>query len=143
WPGKVKAGTMTGQMGHIIDILPTCLEMAGGNYLKEFAGKGPLPLEGKSLLTVLQGGVREAPQQICWEWAGNCAIRQGKWKMVWDTLNKAKKWELYDMEADRTELNDLAGRIPEKVKELGVAYEKWAKSTGRRLPGEKGKSVED
>jgi arylsulfatase len=58
---------------------------------------------------------------------------------VWDTLSKPLKWELYDIEADRTELHNLADEKPELVKELNEAYGRWAKATGRRLPGEKGK----
>lgn len=45
------------------------------------------------------------------------------------------KWELYDLEADRTELHDIAEANPEQVKELTEAYTKWAKATGRKLPG--------
>lgn len=53
------------------------------------------------------------------------------------------KWELYDLEADRTELHNLASERPELVKELSDAYATQAKATGRRLPGEKGKKSGD
>jgi len=56
-------------------------------------------------------------------------------------LNRETQWELYDIEADRTELHDLAGEQPEVVKQLRAAYEKWAKTLGRKLPGPKGKNV--
>lgn len=62
-------------------------------------------------------------------------MRHGKWKLVWDTAAKPVKWELYDLEADRTELHDIAEANPEQVKELTEAYTKWAKATGRKLPG--------
>src|SRR4029453_536718 len=97
WPGQVKPGTMTDQLGHIIDVLPTCLELANGKPLSEINGQAAPPLEGRSLLPVLRGGTRQPPEQICWEWSGNCAIRRGQWKLVWDTLNKAQKWQLYDV----------------------------------------------
>jgi arylsulfatase len=57
-------------------------------------------------------------------------------KLVWDTLNPARRWELYDLAADRTELHDLATQQPELVKELAAAYARWAKATGRRIPTE-------
>jgi len=91
WPGKVLAGTITKEVGHIIDVLPTCLEVAGASYPKEFNGKRTQTLEGESLLPILQGGKRVGHESIFWEWSGNCAVRQGNWKLVWDTLSKAKK----------------------------------------------------
>jgi arylsulfatase len=140
WPGHVKPDTMTGQMGHIIDVVPTCLELAGAKPVAEIHGEKTMPLEGSSLASVLAGGTRTPPAELCWEWSGNCAIRHGKWKLVWDTLRKPMAWELYDVEADRTELHNLAGANPDLVKELSEAYVKWATATGRKLPGQaKGK----
>lgn len=134
WPGQVKPNSMTAQVGHIMDFMPTFLELAGGAYPKEFKGNEIIPVEGRSLVPVLEGKTRKPHGQLCWEWSGNCALRQGRWKLVWDTLNKARQWELYDMEADRTERNDLASRHPERVKAMSAAYEAWAKTTGRRIP---------
>jgi arylsulfatase A-like enzyme len=134
WPGKVKGNTMTAQPGHIIDFMPTFLELAGATYPKEFAGNKILPVEGRSLVPVLEGRTRAPHEQLCWEWSGNCAIRQGKWKLVWDSLNKARQWELYDLEADRTETRDLASQHPDRVQTMRAAYEEWAKATGRKIP---------
>jgi arylsulfatase len=146
WPGKVKPGTMTSEVGHIIDVLPTCLELAGATYPAQFNHKPTAPVEGRSLLPVLQGGTRTAHDMIFWEWAGNCAVRNGQWKLVWDTMNKAHQWELYDMNEDRTELHDLASAQPDRVASLRTAYETWAKATDRAIPGQgrkkKGKSEE-
>lgn len=143
WPGQVKAGTMTGQLAHILDVLPTCLELAGAQPLAEIDGEKTKPLEGRSLASILRGGTRPPPEELCWEWSGNCAIRRGQWKLVWDTLSRPVKWELYDIEADRTELHNLADEKPELVKEMSEAYARWAKATDRRLPGEKGKKSGD
>jgi len=141
WPGHVKPGTLTGEMGHIVDILPTCLEVAGAKPVAEINGARTQPLEGRSLAPIFRGEPRPPADELCWEWAGNCAIRRGQWKLVWDTLNPAKQWELYDLLADRTELHDLARKKPEVVKELSGAYERWAKSLGRKLPREKAKKA--
>lgn len=143
WPGQIKAGTMTGQLAHIIDVLPTCLELAGAQPLAEINGEKTKPFEGASLVPILRGGTRPAPAELCWEWAGNCAIRHGRWKLVWDTLSRPLQWELYDMEADRTELHNVADEKPELVKELSEAYARWATATGRQLPGGKRKKGSD
>jgi arylsulfatase len=143
WPSQVQGGTITHQIGHIIDVLPTCLELCGGKPLAEIHGEPTLPLEGISLAPILRGQQRTPPAELCWEWSGNCAIRRGRWKLVWDTLARPTKWQLYDLEADRTELEDLSAAQPALVSELSSAYERWARSTGRRLPGEKGKNSAD
>lgn len=144
WPGHVKPNTMTGQMGHIIDVVPTCLEVAGAKPVTEIHGEKTKPLEGTSLAAILAGGTRTPPAELCWEWSGNCAVRHGKWKLVWDTLRKPTVWELYDVEADRTELHNAAKEHPDLVKELSDAYTKWATATGRKLPGQaKGKKSAD
>ena len=143
WPGHVKAGTMTNQIGHIIDVLPTCLELAGGKPLAEINGQKAAPLEGRSLGPIFRGEQRPAPERLLWEWAGNCAVREGPWKLVWDTLNPKKQWQLYDVVKDRTETTDLAAKYPERVQTMSAAYTAWAKALGRHLPGQKGKNTED
>lgn len=143
WPAGVKAGTRTNQVGHIIDVLPTCLELAGAAPLATSDGRPTKPLEGASLAAVWRGGERRAPERLFWEWSGNCAVREGKWKLVWDSAEKTKAWRLYDMEADRVELDDLATKEPARVQAMSAAYVAWAKETGRRLPGQKGKTIED
>lgn len=139
WPGQVRAGSRTNQVAHIIDVLPTCLELAGGEPLRELNGGKTPPLEGRSLAAVLQGGRREPHARLFWEWSGNCALREGRWKAVWDTLNPEKKWQLFDLEVDRTEMHDLASDYPDRVQRLSAAYDEWARALGRRLPGQKPK----
>jgi arylsulfatase len=127
WPGKIRMGGITHQVGHVIDILPTCLEAAGASYPKKVRGEMPSPLEGKSLLGVLQGKKRAGHEALYWEHEGNRAVRAGKWKLV---SQHGKGWELYDLEMDRTEQVDLAARRAEKAKELADKYRRWAKRCG-------------
>jgi len=127
WPGVIRPGTMTDQIGHIIDLMPTCLDAAGVEYPKTYNGRPVTPVEGKSLLPIFRGKVRRGHDALFWEHEGNRGVRQGKWKLVSKYPND---WELHDMEAARTEMHDLAKERPEKVKELAALYDRWAKRCG-------------
>jgi len=124
WPAGIKArDELRAQPGHLIDILPTCLEVAGAAPLKERAGVAVLPPEGRSLLPAF---ANEAIQRdaLFWEHEGNAAVRVGDLKLVRAGRNGA--WELYDLKRDRTEQHDLAAAQPDKVKELTDQWEAWA-----------------
>ncbi|HSW46308.1 MAG TPA: arylsulfatase [Phycisphaerae bacterium] len=128
WPAAIKQpGAITTQVGHVIDLLPTCLDVAGTPGPQTFKGRDLLPSPGLSLLPVFQGRQRQGHDLLCWEHEGHRAVRGGRWKLV---SHFPDSWELYDMEADRTELNNLAGKMPEKVKELLEKYEAWATRNG-------------
>ena len=130
WPAGIgRHGVMERAVGHVIDILPTCLEIAGIPYPKEFEKRSIKPMAGRSLLPLLQGQPREEPPCLYWEHEGNRAIRCGPWKLV--AIND-RKWELYDMETDRTELHDLAELQPDRVKDLRSRYEDFARRWGIR-----------
>jgi arylsulfatase len=120
WPGAIRAGAITREVGHVIDLLPTCLELAGGGIPRT---------EGKSLVPVLQGGTREPHAGLFWEHEGNRAVRSGKWKLV---SALGRPWELYDLETDRSEQADLAAREPGRVRELADLYDQWAARSGVR-----------
>ncbi|MFN4258282.1 MAG: arylsulfatase [Gemmataceae bacterium] len=128
WPEVItKGGGLTHQPGHVIDIMATCLDVTGAEYPKTFKDKPITPLEGKSLLPILQGKQRAGHEAIFWEHEGNRAVRQGKWKLV---ARHRQPWELYDLNADRTEMNNLAAKHPEKVQEMASLYDQWAQRAG-------------
>jgi arylsulfatase len=130
WPAVIKSkGRLTHESGHVIDIMATCCDVAGARYPRRHKGREIVPLEGKSLLPVLQGRSREGHEAIYWEHEGNRAVRSEKWKLV---SERPGEWELYDLEEDRTELNDLAGKMPDKLGELAAMYEKWSARCGVR-----------
>jgi arylsulfatase len=127
WPARIKArNELWRQPGHLIDIMATCVDVAGAEYPSEYKGNKITPAEGKSLVPAFDNKPiqREA---IYWEHEGNRSVRQGKWKLV---SRHPDKWELYDIEADRTELMNLAEKNPEKVEQLKVLYESWAARCG-------------
>jgi arylsulfatase len=125
WPAGIRdKGVFRTQPGHLIDIMPTCLELAGATYPKEFNGQPITPFEGRSLVPAFSN----APIQrdaLFWEHEGNAAVRVGDWKLV--RRGHEGAWELYDMKADRTEMNNLAAKQPEKVAELTARWEAWAR----------------
>jgi arylsulfatase A-like enzyme len=127
WPAAIRKPGITHEPGHVIDLMATCLDLAGAAYPREHGGQAILPLEGKSLRPVLEGKGRAGHEALYWEHEGNRAVRAGKWKLV---SRHPGGWELYDLEADRTELHDLAKDQPEKVKELQALYDAWARRCG-------------
>ncbi len=124
WPARIAAkGELRTQQGHIVDIMATCVDVAGAKYPAEFNGNVIPPMEGRSLLPAFANKSIER-DAIYWEHEGNAAVRVGDWKLV--RLGRTGAWELYDMKADRTELNDLATKKPEVAKELATKWESWA-----------------
>jgi len=126
WPGRVKPGSQTNQPAYIIDFMPTFCELAGTDYPSKYGGNEIISVEGKSMLPIFEGKAREPHDQLYWEWSDHRAVRQGKWKLVWDR----KTWELYDIDADRTETNDLAKDQPERVEAMSKLWFDWADKTG-------------
>lgn len=124
WPGRIEErGRITRQAGHVIDMMPTCLEIAGGEYPGEYRGRRILPLEGKSLVPILEGKEREGHSTLFWEFHGNRAVRKGDWKLVGQP---GEDWELYNLGADRAESVDLAAQSPKLVSELSSLYQEWS-----------------
>jgi arylsulfatase len=123
WPSFIKQkDTITREACHLVDIMATCVDVAGAKY----PGAPVQPMEGKSLLPVFQGK-SIGDRKLYWEHMGNRAALDGKWKLV---SRYPEKWELYDLEADRTEMNDLAAKMPEKASQLLRDYNLWAQRCG-------------
>ncbi len=131
WPDGISAkGELRTQPSHLIDLMATAVDLAGADYPATYGGNSITPLEGKSLVPAFSNDpiVRDA---IYWEHEGNRAVRRGKWKLVAENLGP---WELYDMEADRTETNDLMPLYPEVGRGMIEMYTDWASERGV-LPG--------
>lgn len=128
YPKLIKKPIQTNQIGHIMDIMPTCLALAKAAYPTTYNQNAIKPLEGSSLVPILEGKTRTPHPYLAWEHFDCRAVRQGKWKIVWS--KDVKKWELYDVENDRTELTDLAIQYPKKVEEMKVFYQEWSAKVG-------------
>ena len=129
WPARVKArGKLRHQPGHLVDIMATCVDVAEAKYPGEYKGHKITPAEGRSLAPAFDNKPIER-EALYWEHEGNRAVRKGNWKLV---SKHPGRWELYDLKADRTELNNLAQRHPKKVEQLKNLYESWAARCGVR-----------
>ena len=117
---------MTDQLGHVIDIMATCVDAAGTAYPPKYSGAETHPLEGKSLLPVFYGKSIPDRGPIFWEHEGNAAIRVGDQKLV--RLGIRGEWELFDLRLDRTEQHDLADDLPDDVERLARQWRSWATS---------------
>lgn len=127
WPARITAPRLEHAACHLIDLLPTFLDAAGVQYPEEFNGRTmPLPA-GESLVPALTGRGWTRGETLFWEHEGNCAVRDGRWKLV---REYGRNWELYDMVADRTELNDLSGTRGDKVGQMADRYQTWADANG-------------
>jgi len=129
WPAGItpaRRGAMERTPGHVVDIVATCVELAGVTFPAEFNGKLTTPLQGVSFAPTFASGGSPPPRgkPIFFEHEGNRAVRDGKWKLVAKGVKGA--WELYDMEADRTEMHDLAATEPGRVKAMATAWQQWA-----------------
>ncbi len=129
WPAaKLERGRIEHDaVGDVIDLMPTLLDAAGASYPKTKDGKTISPMEGLTLLPMLQGDVASSARALFWEHEGNRAVRIGDWKLV---APHGEEWKLFNLVDDRTERHDQSAKHPEKVAELKAAYEAWAKRVG-------------
>ncbi len=127
WPAGIKSelrGSLTDEVCHVIDLMPTLIEIAEANPVNQ----KPLPIEGQSFSSVLTGdkGAYSPHDALFWAHSKGKAIRVGDWKLV--SENK-RPWELYNLADDPTELNDLVADMPEKAKALEKQHTEWVERT--------------
>ena len=125
WGKNVKEkGSINHQPSQIADIMATCVELAGTSYPITYKGRNILPTHGKSLLPIVNG--ETMPERTLFmEHEGNRMIRKGDWKLV-SAHSSQDVWELYNIKEDRTEMNNLAAKYPEKVEAMEKEYFEWA-----------------
>ncbi len=140
WPRVIPPGTVNRSVGHVMDLMPTLLEICGASYSRQRPGAPLPPLEGISLLPAFRGGqVRERPP-LFWEFRGCRAVRDGDWKLVTQGPPREStgvvfeegcdRWELYNLAEDRCETRDLAARHPDVARRLERLWLSWRSRMG-------------
>ncbi|MBL6766234.1 MAG: arylsulfatase, partial [Verrucomicrobiae bacterium] len=133
WPKRIKdKGALRRQVGHLVDLMPTFAEVAGARYPEQFNGHQIQPLPGRSLAKHFDSD-RVEPRKLFWEHEGNRAVRDGDWKLVG---SRNGPWELYDVQTDRSELNDRSAAKPDIYSKLRREWEAWAEEVGVLSPDE-------
>jgi len=126
WPAGIqpeRAGKLETQPGHLIDIMATCVDLAEASYPAELDGHAIKPREGVSLRPAFNGEPLNRAEPLFWEHEGNRAVREGDWKLV---AKEGRPWELYNIAVDRSELHDLAGEEPDRVRDLAAKWDAYA-----------------
>lgn len=134
WPGKVAAGSESDAPAISCDILPTLCEATG------VAAPSDRPIDGVSLLPILEGKVRLAKRDLFWHFPHyrvpdvnpHGIIRSGDWKLI--TYYEDGSTELYNLAVDLSETTDLAAKHPEKVAELSLRFQDWLTEVGAKMP---------
>lgn len=129
--GISSPGRLTDEFGHVIDLMPTALELAGVPYPRTMNGHSILPIEGRSLASVLRGGTIDRPAPLYWAYGGNWAIRDGDWKLVHDRRHPDRV-ELFNLREDPAERRDVASQHLARVVQLRATWQAWAGSVGAR-----------
>jgi arylsulfatase len=128
WPARIRdKGAIRNQVAHVMDLMPTVLEIARADY----PSTSPTP-EGMSLLPAFLGDPT-APRRLFFEHERNSALRDGDWKLVGkgalakEGIRPEVKWELYNLAVDPNELNNLAKSEPDRVQEMAdrLLAEAW------------------
>ena len=126
-------GMVTDQPGHLIDFMATFLDLGEATYPKKVGSRIIDPLQGKSLVPVLEGRQRAGHETLYQHFGTDRALRQGDWKVV---AAKGGRWELYNMTEDRTELNDLRQNHPERATRMIKEWFRIAREVDRLKPGQ-------
>lgn len=114
WPKGIKnPGTLNEKPGHLVDIMSTCIDLTQASFPAERNGVPVKSLRGISLLPDLKGGASKPHAAIFWEHEGHGGLRMGNWKLVSVNPKDTMAWELYDLEKDRSETNDLSSQFPD------------------------------
>lgn len=127
WPDGIAAPAIVHTPIHITDIMPTCVEVAGARYPESVGDNAIQPMEGSSLAPSFRDEGWQRRKPIWFEHEGNRAVRDGPWKLV---NRHPGRWELYNIDDDRTEQHDLAGSEKRRVQDLARFWQRHADRVG-------------
>lgn len=131
WPGSNQAGKVLPTPGHVTDIAPTLLQLAGASYPARHQGHELAPLQGRSLVSLFEGRDELGRFDKGWELFGQKAYRQGDWKIVYSAPPYGPgDWQLFNLKTDRAEQVNLAAQHPQKLAELKAGYAAYSHRNG-------------
>jgi arylsulfatase len=131
WPkGVVEGGRRSVEPFHVIDFMPSLVELAAATYPDDRYGNPVLPLAGRSFAPVLQNRATTPGRKLFWEYARNYAMRHGDWKLVQSNLDS--EWALYDMSGDRGETENLAKKQPDVLQGMVAEWTAWKATVDRQ-----------
>ncbi|MFT4691816.1 MAG: arylsulfatase [Limisphaerales bacterium] len=138
WPKgiRVKGKINSRDITHLIDLMPTCLELAQAEYPNRRDGVRIKAVDGISMVDSLTKGEPVSNRVLFNEFANKAFVRDGRWKLVTRKV-PSEQWELYDLKTDPSELNDLAGREVERCERMKRLYSEWYAGTGFKPPAKK------
>lgn len=119
WPAGIKQAAFCRQVGHVVDIFPTVMEVAGAEVPEATVDR-----PGTSLLKVLTSEVETEDRELWWLHEGNSALRDGDWKLV---RSNGQPWQLFDVANDPTEQIDLIQEMPERASAMRLRWEELSR----------------
>jgi arylsulfatase len=128
WPNGIDAGSSSSITGHLIDIMPTLVDVSGATYPESLNGNSIPPMEGISIAPLFSGDEPAEREFLIWEYEGSRALRMGDYKIVSDSPDSA--WQYYDIANDRCELENLAEEAPQELKGMRKIFNREAKRLG-------------
>ncbi|MDX1565759.1 MAG: sulfatase-like hydrolase/transferase, partial [Phycisphaeraceae bacterium] len=122
WPAglKTRTGAISDQRGHVVDMMATCLDLAGAAYPKQFKGKDILATEGHSLVPIFRGAKVDRDHVYLFNHSGTAAVVTGDYKLV---REGRRPWALYNLAENRTETQNIAGENPDRVRAMARLWE--------------------
>ena len=132
WPEGLsgKENTINHGVSHVIDILPTFLEITKTNYPDSINGLRTIPIEGRSILPLIKGEANATRDTLFWEHETGKALRIGDWKI---SALIGGEWELFNLAKDRTETNNLSQIMPDKLEQMKAVWVKEYKRISKRV----------
>ena len=129
WPAVIPADAgFSDEVGHVMDLTATCLDVAGVKYPAELNGRKLIPMEGRSLVPTFRGEDRDGHDLLCWSVPRDHVVRAGAWKAI--RPRKGGAWQLYNLDNDPFETTNLAADQPQRVQELAARFTAWQQRVG-------------
>lgn len=135
WPAgsRVEPGAIVDSPAHLVDVLPTLVEVSGASVPANWPGRELTPMAGISLAPILAGRKIASRPPIHFLYNRDRGLRDGDWKLV---SFQSGPWELYNIATDRTEMRNVASQYPEIVARMAATWTDMSKNVLRAPAGE-------